>query len=256
MKSSFKIILPLTVLGALVWIGCDTQYPTSYTNIKSAGAMVINFENGLGVNPGLAEANRPNNLVQTAGTALIANPYPTTWGSGTLNLVSPGAANTSTCAHVTGTVIDPGTAVYPSIQLQVPLDKAAAWNSYYDASLFSGVQFYVKVNSDDTAGKRVFSIPIAQTQPPANGGTCNPSASSNACYNDFFNTFSGTNGSWQLLTFSFASFTRGAYGAAVTPTTLSGSNLQQILMLDWTESNNNVAGTINVDFYVDEVQFY
>jgi hypothetical protein len=69
-------------------------------------------------------------------------------------------------------------------------------------------------------------------------------------------TYTGTGGAWTLTTAPFSSFTRGSYGAAISPTTLSGLNLQQILMLNWSESNSNVPGTINIDFYVDEVQFY
>lgn len=255
MKSNFKILLPVAALGAMVWAGCQTQAPTSYSHLTSSGAMVVNFEGGspLNVNPGLAEANRPGNTVIIPGAVGVVGATGVVVSSA---VVSPGAGGTPQCLHVFGTVNDPGNASYPSIQMQLPLEKSASVSAFYDASFFSGVKFYIKVAGNDTAGKKIFSIPIAQTQPPSAGGSCSPSAASNACYNDFNVTYANTNGAWQLVTAPFSTFTRGNYGSAVTPTTLSGTNLQQILMLDWTESNNNVAGLINVDFSVDEVQFY
>jgi len=252
MKSNFKFVL-IAVLGVLAWVGCNTKYPSSY--LSSTGpnpAMVINFESGLSVNPSLAEANRPGNVVQTPGNIVI--------NGGTAIQASPGAANTAQCLQISGSVTDLGNAAYPSIQLQIPLDTAGT--KFYDASLFNGVKFYIKVMGSDTAGKRSFSIPVAQTQPTSAGGDCDkppfaaPPSTNNPCYNDFANSYNSTNGVWQQMVFPFSSFTRGSYGAAITPTTLSGANLQQILMLAWSESNNNVKGIINVNFYVDEVQFF
>lgn len=255
MKSNSKLVLLLTAFGAMVWAGCQMQAPTGYSHITSGGDVVANFDgaNPLSVNLSLAEANRPNNTVITAGSVVIVGATGVVVSSA---LVSPGAAGTADCLHVFGTINDPGNATYPEIQMQVPLEKSASVSAYYDASFFTGIQFYIKTAGSDTAGKRIFSMPIAQTQPSSAGGDCNPSAALNACYNDFFITYNNTNGAWQLVTAPFSSFTRGNYGSAVTPTTLSGTNLQQILMLDWLESNNNVAGFINVDFSVDQIQFY
>jgi len=257
MKSNSKQALALLALGALVWAGCQMAAPTSYSHLISTGALVVNFDGAspMNVNPQLAEANRPTNN----DTVIIPGAVGIVGATGVVvssALVAPGAAGTAQCLHVFGTVNDPGNASYPSIQMQLPLEKSASVSAFYDASFFSGVKFYVKVAGSDSAGKRIFSIPIAQTQPPSAGGSCNLGATSNACYNDFFVTYNNTNGAWVQVTAPFSSFTRGNYGAAVSPTTLSGTNLQQILMLDWTESNNNVAGLINVDFSVDEVQFY
>lgn len=264
MKSNFKILLPaLAVLGALVWAGCQTQYPTTYASVNSPGAMVIDFESGLGVDPNLAEALAPNNRVKTPGTVTTYYTPPATkinggvttivnYGSGSFSLVSPGADYTNTCIHETGNVIDHADGTYPGGQLQIPIE---GFNNFYNASLFTGVKFYLWVPGDDTAGKRTFSIPVAQTQPPSAGGSCNLSATSNSCYNDFSVTYSNTTG-WVLVTVPFSSMTRGSYGASITPSTLSGINLQQTLMLDWTEGNNNAAATVNVDLYLDQVQFY
>jgi hypothetical protein len=248
MKSNSKFLPALAALCLLALTGCDTtQVPSSYASGGSNPAMAADFDgNSLAVNPQLAEANRPGNVVQVPGSAAGSGATPT--------LVSPGAVNTAYAVRMAGTVVDPGDGSYPSILLQMPLDKAG--NQYYDASLFSGVRFYLKIAGDDTAGKKYFSIPIAQTEPPSSGGNCDPNATSNACYNDFAFIVTSTGGNWEQMTIPFSSFTRGAYGSAISPTTLSGTNLQQVLMLEWGESNNNVAGTINVDFYVDQVQFY
>ena len=256
MKSGFKLFLPLAGLGALVWAGCETQLPTSYSHLNSIGSVVIDFESGLGVNPNLAEANRPNNRVQLPGVASLAQPSSIIYGSGAMALVSPGALNTSNCFHVFGKVIDTGNNTYPALQIQIPLEKSASVSAFYDAGFFHGVKFDIKVMGDDNAGSRKFSIPVAQTQPPSAGGNCNPNAASNACYNDFTMSYPNTNGNWVLTSADFSTFTRGNYGSSISPTALSGSNLQQILMLTWMEGNLNVAGTVNVDFYIDEVQFY
>ncbi len=257
MRSTSKFFLPaLGALAVLGWVGCNTVYPTNYLSTGGpSAATAIDFESGTGVNPTLAEANRPGNQVILPGAAMVINPT-SGYGTGSGALASPGANGTGFCYHVSGAVTDTGNATYPSLQLQIPLEKSPSVTAYYDAQLFTGVKFYLKVMGTDNAGKRVFSIPVAQTEPPSAGGDCNLSAPSNACYNDFVVNYASTGGVWQSTTAPFATFTRGAYGAAISPTTLSGLNLQQILYLDWAESNNNVPGNLTIDFYVDEVQFY
>lgn len=255
MKLSFKGILA----GAgLCVLGCQTtQFPTTYVPGSGPNGVVANFDGGtpLVVNATLAEAYQPGNLVRSPGTIVMG-----TYASSVVTLspsvftVGPsGAANTANGAHVTGSFIDAGDAAYPSLSLRIPLE---AGNLYYDANFFSGVKFFLKVASSDAAAKRTFSIPVAQTTVPSGGGTCDPNAASNACYNDFAVTYNGTNGAWVAQNITFASMARGPYGAAITPTTLSGANLKQVLMLQWAEGNNNTAGTVNVDFSVDEVEFF
>lgn len=250
MKSNFKILPLAAVLGAVVWAGCQTQYPTSYSHLASSAGLVTNFESGLGVNPGLAEANKPGNQVQTAGTiSATGNP------SVTPLIVSPGANNTAHCVHMFATFQDQANGGYPAALLSIPLE--AAGNHNYDASFFTEVQFYIKVAVDDNASTRSFIIPIAPTVATTSGGTCVPNPSSGGwCYANFSATYPATNGSWQLITLPFASITRPTYGVPLTPSTFSGVNLQQILSLEWSEGNNNVAGNVTADFYVDEVQFY
>ncbi len=247
MKSNSKFILGLVFLAGLVWAGCQTtQYPSSYLSTAGSNpAMVVNFESGLQVSSTLAEANRPGNQIQTAGTIVgTGSPFVTPL------LASPGANGTSTCVHMVGTVTDPGNASYPAILLAIPLEMAGSGR--YDASLFSGIKFYYKVAASDTASTRVFSIPIVKTS-VAPAGTC---ATYNTCYNNFSVSYAPTGGSWALATIPFKSMTRGNYGGSFTPSDLSGVNLQEFLSLQWSEGNQNVPATVNVDFSVDEVQFF
>lgn len=271
MKFNSKPLLGLLVVWSLS--GCQTQYPSSY--LSSSGpnpAMIINFDSPwnspqtvaalqplsgpltdvsgspvteLKVNPILAEAGKLGNVVQSAGTIV-----PT--GSPTLIplFVGPGANNTPYCVHMAGTVTDPGNASYPAAMLAIPLELGG--NGQYDASLFSGIKFFIKTSSADNVGTRSFQIPVVKTS-VAPAGTC---ALYNSCYNNFFYTYPATNGNWQSVVIPFNTMTRQSYGGAISPTTLSGTNLQQILSLQWSEGNNNVPGTVTVDFYVDEVQFF
>ncbi len=263
MKLNFKLFGCLAVLGALGWVGCKTEVPTSYLSSNGPSAsMVCDFESGLVVNPNLAEANRPGNHVVKAG-AIVGTGSPNV----TPLVVPPGADNTAHCVWLNSPVTDPGNGSYPAVEFVIPVESAPLTlngipvsinggpATVYDASLFSGIQFYLKVMSDDTAGTRSFQIPVLQTSNPPNG-TCNPNATSNACYNNFEYVYGNTGGNWQLVNLPFSVFTRQNYGAAVTPPTLSGANLQQIVSLMWTEGNDNVKGTINVDFYVDQIQFF
>jgi hypothetical protein len=218
--------------------------------------MVCDFENGLVINPNLAEPNVPGNHVQTVGTVSETN------APLTPVIATPGADNTNQCVWLDGPVVTPAAPNnnYQAIQfLMTPESAGTTLNgspvTVYNASLFSGVKFYLKVMDDDTAAVRSFSIPVLQTSNPPNG-TCSPNATSNACYNNFEYVYGTTGNAWQLVSLPFVSLTRQNYGSAVTPPTLSGVNLQQIVSLQWSEGGNNIPGTVNVDFYVDQVQFF
>jgi hypothetical protein len=218
-KSSLLVLLMLWgALGA----GCQTQHPTSAqlpASTSSAPNMVIDFEGSPAtlVNPFLAEAGgTPNNVIYTAGSVGDA-------GDGTTTLVVPGGAdNTAYSLHVSG----PVTAPTNQLQLTIQLDTGNPTH-YYDASLFKGVKFYLKVADDDNTSPKFFSIPIAQTMLSGNKyGTCQ-----NGCYDHFGYNFASTNGKWQLLALDFSSLKRAGWGSAVTPSTLSGTNLQQVVQL-------------------------
>lgn len=156
-------------------------------------------------------------------------------------IVSPGANGTAHAYQMSGPVTG------SICQMIIKLDTGSA-SGYYNASLFKGVQFYMRVMPDDTCTSRQFSIPIAQTMPVTNGGTC-----LSGCYDHFGYTYQGTGGNWQLYALNFSSLTRSSYGSAVNPPTLTGSNLAQFVQLQWQQ---NGGGSSNADFGIDEVQFY
>ncbi len=277
MKSGFKFFTLLAAFMALGWIGCQTQVPTSYLSTNGASpSLIANFDVNPSnwptpyattvpsnqpssgpitdvtgkpvtvypVNNNLAEPDKTNNLVSNPGQISVIS------AGATMMLVAPGANNTSDCAWVSGTVTDLGNLAYPTNGLQLPIESTG----YYNGGLFTGIKFYIKIMPDDTALVRSFAIPVAQTIPvTATGGSC---TAGSKCYDNFSYSLSSTGGNWQLMTVPFLSMTRASWGNNITPSTLSGINLEQILPMTWTEGNNNVAGIANIDFYVDEINFY
>ncbi len=237
-KSAIRLGL-LALLGAIGW-SCQTQAPTNYLSVPAGGdapSMIINFEGSPAtvVNSNLAEAGVAHHVVVSPGFASLN-------GGGSSMLVSmPGAAGTGHALSVSGIVT--GTL----LQLTISLDTNSP-TGYYDASLFKGVRFYLRVMGDDQTTQKFFSIPIAQTMPIGNKGTCPAN-----CYDHFGYTYSGTHGQWQQVSLDFSSLKRHGYGGPVTPSTLTGTNLQQFVQLQWQENSD---GTNMADFSVDEVQFY
>ena len=157
MKSNSKIVLALAALGTLVWAGCQTtQFPTSYLSTSGTNpALVTDFDGGFVVNPQLAEANRPNNHIVAAGTIALGgySSSVVTIVPSLLTLVTPGSNGIGQCAHVTGSFVDAGNALYPALALNISPEAA---NKYYDASLFTGVKFYIKVGVADVAACEPF----------------------------------------------------------------------------------------------------
>ena len=123
----------------------------------------------------------------------------------------------------------------------------------YDMSFFTGVKFFLKLGVSDSAIKRMFSIPIYYTQAPPAGGC----QAGKQCYAHFEASYANaTAGQWLPFSYKFTDLTRESWGNAITPSTLTGSNLQQVLWLMWEEGNNGTAGKAKVDFWVDQIQFY
>ena len=268
MKLNFKQLSPISgtarflwkpaaaflFLGALVFWGCDNKvaplssYPPANLNVNRT--TVADFENGGSVliNPNLFEPNPPNNVLKAPGAVTLVNNFTANVSSsGSLSI--PGFNGIGYCYNVTATVTDAGDTTYPTIDLQAQMDSG----QQYDASFFTGVKFYIKVGTDDNAGKRVFQIPLSTTQAPP-GGACDNS--NNTCYDHFFSPYQSTNGVWKQLSFTFASLTRQGFGNALVPPTLTGDNLKKFLWLQWEEGNNNVKGVITVDYSVDQIEFF
>ncbi len=161
-------------------------------------------------------------------------------------IASPGANGTPKCAHVFGSLVDHGKGTYPSFQLQAKFKDAG----YYDATAFTGLKFYYKCPATDQALKRRFGIGTAPTLPTSGGGTC-----SDGCYNNFGADLAVTP-DWTQIVYAFADMKReSGWGSPVTPPDLT-DHLKEFIDLEWANSANNAAGTYNIDYWVDEVEFY
>ena len=256
MKSNFKY-LALAAAGAVLWAGCEPKtvpigaYPAPVSTADRT--TVANFNDGTAnINPFLFESGVPGNTVTLLGAVTVVNNFtspPKADEFGVLSIEGPGANNSPLACHVSGAVTDYGDGVYPAIDLQAQMEGGKRYNM----SFFTGVNFYFKTGTDDSAKKRVFQIPLYETQAVPTGNCDN---STNRCYDHFGTALSATNGSWQKLSLKFSSLTRQGFGFPLTPTDLSGFNLTQVLWLLWEEGNSNAAGTATVDFWVDEIQFF
>jgi hypothetical protein len=160
-----------------------------------------------------------------------------------------GANGTSCAIHIYGNITDALPTTYPSFQLEGKLKGG----NYFDASQYgyTGVRFYLKTGTGDNCPYRRFNVGIGATTPPAGGGYAN---STNA-YSHFGATLAATGGVWLQKTYIFTSLGR-AFGTPLTPNSITGINLQQLLEVEWQFGRNGVAGTSAVDYWVDEVEFF
>lgn len=215
--------------------------------------LVANFSSGsVSINPELMElSNPPGYVLKTPGAVTAVNNFPSnillTFGG-----VQAGGVNGSPNAfRVQGTLMDTGNATYPAIELEATMENG----NEYDGSFFTGVQFYLKIAADDNTTKRDFSIPVYQTQGTPQGGCVGGNAG--GCYDNFTTDLSaGTAGQWEFFKVPFSSLVQAYAGVVTNPPTFTGANLQQMLWLQWEESRNNTAGTSNIDYWVDDIQFY
>jgi hypothetical protein len=176
-----------------------------------------------------------------------------TWGGATVSINNsgpiPGGANgTGTAFGANGTIVDYGNGAYPAFDLVAQFKSDG---SVYDMGAFTGIKYFLKVGSDDTAPWRAFFIPISSTAPSTEGGTC-----ASNCYDHFYVDYGNTNGVWTPVVRAFSDFKRQGYGNSLNPPNLTGANLKQALRLQWDESNRNAPGTIVFNVCVDEIQFY
>ncbi len=161
-------------------------------------------------------------------------------------IVSGGANGTKMAVHIFGTLTNKGDGQYPAFTLQCKLKQSGA----YDASMFQGIRFYYKCPSSDKALTRRFSVPIAATLPTSNGGTC-----SDGCYNHFGADLSVT-GDWAQKTYAFGDLKRGSgWGSPVTPPDFT-DHLKELITIEWNHNAQNTAGSYDIDYWVDEVEFF
>jgi hypothetical protein len=212
------------------------------------------------INPNLFEMNNPPTYTLKNGSTAsitVLNNFagycgftPSGWG-----LVGQGQGNgpggDSYAYRMSGSVTDLGDGTFEELDLCAYLEAG----SFFDARNFTGVQFYFKIADDDTSIQRHFDVPVYQTIAVAGGGGC--TAGPSLCYDHFAADISGgTNGQWEFFRYNFSDLKQLVNGAIPSPPTLSGTNLEQIMWLQWSASRNNKPGISNVDFYVDQISFF
>lgn len=262
MRSNFNLLLAgILVGGPILLTACQSTLPISAYPPQAGGSrsVVCNFDQpvtlGTGpvtvaydqVNANLFQvSNPPGYGLQSPGAVTLVQNF-STYTGGVLSIV-PGANNTSQAMNLTGTVNDPGTGVYPTLDLQVQMEGG----NLYDAGFFSGIKFYLKLGSADQATKRVFSTVLFKTQEPPAGGCVPP-----GCYDHFFVSYNDApKDEWKFYAIEFSSMGREGWGQAIEPPNLTGPNLSQILWFMWQEGRNNAQGLSTVDLSVDEIELF
>jgi len=165
-----------------------------------------------------------------------------------------GANGTDSAIHIYGQVTDHADGQYPAFQLQGKLQGG----EYYDTVPYGlvGVRFYYKTGVD-TCPTRRFNLPIAATTESSGGGTC-----MNKCYDHFGAPLTPTSGAWSMKAYYFNAalgtpfLSRKGFGSAISPATLSGAHLSQVLEVQWLFGRDGAAGESSVDYWIDEVEFF
>ncbi|HUO56641.1 MAG TPA: hypothetical protein VMV05_00545 [bacterium] len=283
-RMGFLVLLPILAFSGLsLIVGCVGKpapmgaYPAPTTVPNRS--LVVNFDapqtpgttptpwsNSVSINANLFESNNfPTYTLKTAP----ANPFPASvtmvnnfktnvFGPSGVTTTSPiglvqapGANSSPLAFHETGTIIDRGDFVYPSLDLQARLEGG----NFFDASHFTGVKFMLKVGNADTTTHRQFNIPVYQTQAVDGGGGCTDGP--RLCYDHFAADFSaGTGGQWKQFSYLFSDLHQLVAGSIPNPPTLTGINLQQVLWLQWQEGRNNNPGVSSIDLWIDDVELY
>ncbi len=205
--------------------------------VPSAQKVICDFEDGTTLmNPRLWGA--PNGSWSAYSYAGNTVNYP---------FIVPGGANgTREAAHVSGTLVNKGDATYPAFILAGKFKP----NGTHDASAFTGIRFYYQCPSSDQALARRFAIPIAPTVPSSSGGTC-----ASDCYNHFGQDLTVTDG-WVLKTVPFKDLQRVAGWGSPVGSPEFPDHLTEIIDIEWNHNSANTAGKYNIDYWVDEVEFY
>ncbi len=254
--ASSKLLSLFGVLGLFLLAGCGAVFVNEGSknaslarglanpeknsvkvNVPKEASVISNFDNG-------SKSGNPKLYLDGAGEWSTL-----TWAGNAVNsdfVVKGGANGTKMAAHVYGSLTDKGDASYPEFDLQFNFKG----KDLYDASNFSGIQFYYKCPTADQALKRRFNIATAPTLPSSDGGIC-----VNACYNHY-----GANlkpiADWTLYVLNFSDLTRlQGWGSPVTPPELT-EHLKEFIYLKWAHSADNAAGTYAIDYWIDEVEFF
>jgi hypothetical protein len=259
-NKTLKTVLALLISIGMFWAGMagcksktplDMGFPLPYPtpSLSSDYLMVCDFESTTptAVNSGLYDPHNPPSYTLVDPGSFLATGADNV-SIGFAGAITGGALGTATAYESIGAITDYGNGQYPSFSLQ-------AWFKYshapYDLSAFSGIQYYLNVESDDTAPWRAFQIPLSSTWPVTYGGAC-----VNDCYDHFYANYGSTSGAWVRMSHSFSDLKRRNFGAPLNPPNLAGENLRQALFLQWDEGNQNNPGSVIFHFSVDEIEFY
>jgi hypothetical protein len=243
--------------------GCTAKMPASTTFVATATPTVPpNVADNMddcdsNMNPAMSGVNSSGSPLGFWVASSWGDPGNLINGAAGANVVfcgNVGANNTNGAIHLYGTIKDNGDGQYPSFQLEGKFKGSL----YFDSTVYGyrGVRFYYKTGTDTCTFRR-FNLPIAATSPPATGGYC-----ATACYDHFGASLLATNGVWTQRSYYFNAtlgtpfLQRQGFGSAITPATLSGNHLKQLIQVQWQFGRNGSAGTASVDYWIDEVEFF
>ncbi len=251
--ASSKMMIFLAAFSAVLLAGCGAVFVNEGSQnaflaegirnpekppkpqLSRASRLIGDFEDGtVAMNPKLYSSNE--------GTWMATNSSDILSGF----IVSGGANGTTRSAHLRGMVVDTGDFSYPSLVMQGKFHVSGN----YDASLFIGVRFYYKSAPEDKAHRSRFSVAIAPTVSTSEGGTC-----LDQCGNHYGANINASQ-DWTEVSYKFGDLTREqGWGATVTPPNLP-DHLQELIYIKWEHGANNVKGTFQMDYWVDEVEFF
>jgi hypothetical protein len=266
------LILVIVVAGVpAVLTGCKDKVPP-LSNVVKAVSMPTNviddFEDGnRAMNPALYGATHGDwTLYGSASLVYLTSPYivPNT---------AADAVNSSAFAfHASGTLRDNGDGKYPEATLWARFN-VEPWYSI-SGSGFTGLRYKLNVSPADTAPKRRFKLRVSDSVPLANGGICSykdiVTGVTCDCWNHFGADFTVTAG-WQQYDYTFDQLTQEAWGCkwvsgppwrfsggllTATPPRPPGYYYDYIFGFDFCESRDNSIGLSQIDFWVDDVEFY
>ncbi|HTA77485.1 MAG TPA: hypothetical protein VK791_10035 [bacterium] len=179
--------------------------------------------------------------------------------------------------QVTGFINDPENALYPpgpgnpdpisfEIFPYVSLSGATAgFNGIpaaYDISPFQGIEFYVNISSVDSAVDRVFLVSGLQDSPrspnPPVGVCGDPDRPDDGhCFDAFqYDYTNSPRDQWVLVQKNWSDFKQYGFGSPMTPPTLTGTNLQQVVGFEWAETNGSQAGPITINYSLAGIRFF
>jgi len=251
--SPYSPSMSVTTTGTIgAWFGvCSTGATITCGNPISTATptppppinLIDNFEDGnTSMNP---------NLVNSGGLGTWTLE---SWAGNTVN--SPfiftngaGALGTAGYMHAFGPIHDAADGTYPAFLLKGFLQGGTS----YDASSFTGIQFYYNVSASDTCNFRRFNIATAWTLPAAEGGngTCT------LCYDHYGANFpAGSTGGWALKSYAFTSLQRQGFEVPSLPMSMPTSMTTDFNRLEIEFGRNGTFGDSTVDYATDEWSFF